>query len=156
MKFEEMYHELERIAQEAYGILHNSGYLDYGECEPEDLQEVYSNPDLLQRYRRMCKGLEMLDQLRLEMEYYRKPVREQGVISFDSESQRYCLNGNGFHCGDGFEVLQQDGFDNSKEWVYTSIESEWEKSEGNPNHEGYYLTNCGKDTEIEGLQARVR
>ena len=156
MRFEEMYRELERITKEVNRLLCDSGYMNYGECEPEDLQEVYSDPDLLQRYRSLYSSLEKLDWIRCQMEYYRKPVIEEGVIFYDPKTQRYSLNGRGFHCGEGFEVLRNCDCDGSSEWVYTSIESECDPSENNPNKEGYYLTKFGRNTKIEGMKARRR
>lgn len=71
---------------------------------------------------------------------------EQGKLYYDEKLDRLVLNGYGFHCGDGLEVLLNET------WVNTRVEakSDWSTGTFKPS---WYLEGL-EGLKIEGLTAR--
>ena len=75
----------------------------------------------------------------------------EGRLGYNSANDRYGLlvsdlwEHNGFHCGEGLEVLVDD------EWVKTCMEMAWE-SDGNK----WYLVGTSYKGDLEYIRARIK
>ena len=74
----------------------------------------------------------------------------EGRLGYNSSNKRYGLlvsdlwENDGFHCGEGMEVLVED------EWISTRIEMAW-----NENSNAWYLVGTPYYGDLEYVRARI-
>lgn len=154
MDINEVFKRITDIAEESKRLLKETGYMEYGEYEADDMEAVKSDPDLYQKYYTAVYCLSQLEKITAKTEYLKRPVKYKGILYYDYGRGRYCMGDREFHCGDSMEVLLYDNLSEHYYWAYTWIEKSFDVDR-EYNKEGYYLANYPW-AEMEGLEARVR
>ena len=139
------------LLKELLGVIADARFVvnsvDFDECDMNNVTFDETNPDSAFLYDKECDIIRHLsDAVNTYERYLGTAVTQTGVLRYNKDIDRYCLNNYNFHCGDTLEVLIKDDFTETSKWVSTSFEMD---------SEGWYLTKCNR-IKIEGLQARIR
>ncbi|MGM9904228.1 hypothetical protein A5844_001391 [Enterococcus sp. 10A9_DIV0425] len=93
-----------------------------------------------------------------ELDYYALPILDTGILKYDEEKERFVFKSVRenivLSAGMDLEILVEDYFTETKQWVRTRLEY-LPQAIGGVHLNGWYITE-DKELELEGALARIR
>lgn len=143
----ELHHFLTELSTKYYDTDKERVTIQYpNNSEGRQLEQVYN-----EMFKHLLK-------VKKELDYYSLPIIDTGILKYDQTSERFVFKSVRenleLSAGMDLEILVEDYFTETKQWVRTRLEYLPEAS-GGVHENGWYITE-DKELELEGAMARIR